>query len=126
MNGCAFVWSEAQLLLSGHVEHQEDKSICHSGKKGMTSPDSPLLSEGLRLPVLGRSTEPKGSPACQWANLGHLHLWQRIRSAAAAERSLRSSVLQEERLMPAQHPGGGVTPRQLLFLAGETLVSIPN
>lgn len=96
------------------------------GEKGMTSPDSPLLSEGLRLPVLGRSTEPKGSPACQWANLGHLHLWQRIRSAAAAERSLCSSVLQEERLTPAQHPGGGVTPRQLLFLAGGTLVSIPN
>lgn len=70
------VWGTVTTVWSRGA--QEDKSICHSGKKGMTSPDSPLLSEGLRLPVLGRSTEPQGSPACQWANLGHLHLWQRI------------------------------------------------
>lgn len=35
-------------------------------------------------------------------------------------------VPQQERLEPARHPGGAVTPRQLLFLLGKTLVSISN
>lgn len=65
MNGCAFVWSEAQLLTTVSSRGaREDERICHSGgKKGMIFTDSPMLGEGLRLPGLGRSAEPEVSPA---------------------------------------------------------------
>lgn len=119
------------LLLCHHVVPEKTSAfVTWEQKKGMIFTDSPLLSEGLRLPELGWSREPKGSPSPGWADLG-----APPPAAACRKTQLRPKCVLKTwccgrrgwRPPPGQHLGGSSALWHNLFLLGECWPNIfPN
>lgn len=81
MNGCAFVWSEAQLLTTVSSRGtQRDKRICHSGeKKGRFSLTARCSVRGFIFPSWGGAQSQRAHPCRGEQTSGHLHLRQHVR-----------------------------------------------
>ena len=126
MNGCAFVWSEAQLLTTVSSRGaREDKRICHSGeKKGRFSLTAHCSARGFVFPSWGGARSQRAHPRRGGQTSGHLHLRQRARKRSCCHElpaEHRAAGGEAGARLPARCPGGSGAPWHRLFLLGGML-----